>query len=349
MKKLLTAALLALSSFAFGATLAPIQLLNPAGSTAGQAIVSTGASSAPAWGSVAATALAAQAANTVVANVTASSASPTAVAIPTCNTSTSALQYTPATGFTCYASSATTTGTLAQFAATTSAQLAGVISDETGSGALVFGTNPTITGATISGGSISNAPISGNTGSFTTLAASSTVSGTGFSNYLASPPAIGGTLAAAGTFTTLKGNSLAKVFATNTGAQSIPTGANTAVTGWTTGFDANSNFTASTGTFTAPVTGYYVVHAQLTWGVIAGAGAAGRIMAVVFVNGVATNLQGIAPMSNTTQQFNSVQVSGIVSVTAGQTIVLDAFQGSGSSVSLLGTTGAVWMSIYQLP
>jgi len=40
-------------------------------------------------------------------------------------------------------------------------------------------------------------------GSFTTLSASSTVSGTGFSTYLASPPAIGGTAAAAGSFTTL--------------------------------------------------------------------------------------------------------------------------------------------------
>ena len=41
------------------------------------------------------------------------------------------------------------------------------------------------------------------TGAFTTLSASSTVSGTGFSTYLASPPAIGGTTPAAGTFTTL--------------------------------------------------------------------------------------------------------------------------------------------------
>ena len=40
---------------------------------------------------------------------------------------------------------ATTAGTLAQFGATTSAQLAGVISDETGSGALVFATSPTFT------------------------------------------------------------------------------------------------------------------------------------------------------------------------------------------------------------
>lgn len=42
--------------------------------------------------------------------------------------------------------------TLAVFAATTSAQLAGVISDETGSGALVFGTSPTIATPTVSGG-----------------------------------------------------------------------------------------------------------------------------------------------------------------------------------------------------
>jgi len=39
---------------------------------------------------------------------------------------------------------ATTAGTLAQFGATTSSQLLGVISDETGSGALVFATSPTL-------------------------------------------------------------------------------------------------------------------------------------------------------------------------------------------------------------
>jgi hypothetical protein len=39
-----------------------------------------------------------------------------------------------------------TSGTLAQFASTTSAQLAGVISDETGSGSLVFASGPSLTG-----------------------------------------------------------------------------------------------------------------------------------------------------------------------------------------------------------
>ena len=108
MKRLIVAALLALSSSVFATTLTPIQLLNPTGSTAGQAIVSTGSSSAPAWGSVTAASLAAQAANTVVANVTGASASPTAVAIPSCSSTSSALQYTSGTGFSCYASSAST-------------------------------------------------------------------------------------------------------------------------------------------------------------------------------------------------------------------------------------------------
>jgi Pectate lyase superfamily protein len=65
-------------------------------------------------------------------------------------------------------------------------------------------------GAAITGGTINNATIGAtttSTGAFTTLSASSTVSGTGFSTYLASPPAIGGSAAAAGSFTTLSASS----------------------------------------------------------------------------------------------------------------------------------------------
>lgn len=58
-----------------------------------------------------------------------------------------------------------------------------------------------ITGGTINGTTIGATTAS--TGAFTTLSASSTVSGAGFSTYLASPPAIGGTAAAAGSFTAL--------------------------------------------------------------------------------------------------------------------------------------------------
>ena len=70
--------------------------------------------------------------------------------------------------------------------------------------------------STVSGAGFSNyfaaPPTIGNTtpnaGAFTTLSASSTVSGTGFSNYLASPPAIGNTTPNAGTFTALVATSI---------------------------------------------------------------------------------------------------------------------------------------------
>jgi len=68
---------------------------------------------------------------------------------------------------------------------------------------------------------------SANTGAFTTLSASSTVSGTGFSNYLASPPAIGGTAPAAGKFTTLEATGVATVTAGTVSAPAITTSGDT--------------------------------------------------------------------------------------------------------------------------
>lgn len=66
--------------------------------------------------------------------------------------------------------------------------------------------NVNISGGTISNGTINNTIIGGITavdGSFTNLSSSGIVSGTGFTNYLASPPAIGGTTSNTGTFTTI--------------------------------------------------------------------------------------------------------------------------------------------------
>jgi hypothetical protein len=73
---------------------------------------------------------------------------------------------------------ALTSSPLSQFAATTSAQLAGVISDETGSGALVFATSPTLTTPTFSG--TATGSISGNAGTATALQTARTINGTSF-------------------------------------------------------------------------------------------------------------------------------------------------------------------------
>ena len=97
--------------------------------------------------------------------------------------------------------------------------------------------NVTITGGSINGTTIGASTAS--TGAFTTLSASSTVSGTGFSTYLASPPAIGGTAAAAGAFTSLSasgafsanggttlGDASGDALTINSSAVSIPNGLN---------------------------------------------------------------------------------------------------------------------------
>ena len=89
---------------------------------------------------------------------------------------------------------ALTTNTLAQFAATTSAQLAGVISDETGSGVLVFNTSPSFvtsittssttfgllntTATTINFGGDATAVNIGNGAGTVTIAGNLTVNGT---------------------------------------------------------------------------------------------------------------------------------------------------------------------------
>ena len=80
------------------------------------------------------------------------------------------------------------TGNLTQHASTTSAQLASVISDETCSGSLVFGTSPTITSATLVTPALGT-PTSGTLTNATGLPIATGVSGlgTGVATFLATP------------------------------------------------------------------------------------------------------------------------------------------------------------------
>ncbi len=97
-------------------------------------------------------------------------------------------------------------------------------------GAFAGSANLTFNGTTLTAAGLSG-PHNGtvgattpSTGSFTTLAASSTVSGTGFSTYLASPPAIGGTAPASGAFTTLTATTAIATTSGGTGLTSFTSG-----------------------------------------------------------------------------------------------------------------------------
>jgi hypothetical protein len=159
------------------------------------------------------------------------------------------------------------------------------------------------------------------TGAFTTLSASSTVSGTGFSNYLASPPAIGGTAPSTGNFTTLT-STLNVINGATSGAITLAvpavSGSNTATFPAATGtvmvsgnmpafsvyltsnqtgisnttftkvalngkyFDTNSNFDNTTNyRFTPTIAGYY----QFSWGVDTGGTNASTLVTRVYKNG----------------------------------------------------------------
>lgn len=144
-----------ISAQAIAATLTPIQLLNPSGSTSGQVIVSTGPSSAPTWGT---SGLAAISANSVLANTTGASAAPTAASVPSCSASGNVLQYISNTGFSCatgYAqiASPTFTGTVTTAALTatgaiTPSQTAGIIGTTTNNNANAGSVGEILTGTT---------------------------------------------------------------------------------------------------------------------------------------------------------------------------------------------------------
>jgi len=148
----------------------------------------------------------------------------------------------------------------------------------------------------ITGGSINNVPIGQTTprnGAFITLGASSTVSGKGFSDYLASPPTIGGTASGVGNFSTMNtpnsvitggtigGTSVAGVAAA--GAASPYNPASVAITGGTIGGTSVAGVAAA-----GAASPYNPASVAITGGTISitGSSAGAQITGVNTANGV---------------------------------------------------------------
>jgi hypothetical protein len=131
----------------------------------------------------------------------------------------------------------------------------------TGTGTVAISPAGTLTLNPTTASTINNMSIGQSTaaaGSFTTLSASSTVSGTGFSTYLASPPAIGGTAAAAITSTSLTSTGAILLNTTTNNQSYTTTGAGTiTISSGTAGSINNMTIggtTAAAGTFTTLTT-----------------------------------------------------------------------------------------------
>jgi len=226
----------------------------------------------------------------------------------------------------------------------------------------------------ITGGSINNVPIGQTTprnGAFITLGASSTVSGKGFSDYLASPPTIGGTASGVGNFSTMNtpnavitggtigGTSVAGVAAA--GAASPYNPASVAITGGTIGGTSVAGVAAA-----GAASPYNPASVAITGGTIGGITSFASQSPTVNDLGSPTawsssyNLFG--PNANTTTQSalglgydNTNQVSYILSLTPGtawDALTLDGtiinFYTSGLPAASVSPTGFNSVKGYSL-
>jgi hypothetical protein len=156
-------------------------------------------------------------------------------------------------------------------------------------------------------------------------------------------PTFTGTATAAKLVTT--GNT--KVATRNSSAQSIPNNTATVVTGWANVIDANGEFNASTGTFTAGAAGNYQVSAQLSFN---GAMAVNSLLQIqLFANG-SNFVSGQTVVQNATPTTNVVTLPGyLVALSAGQTIQIKALQSSGGAIPLVAAAASNYLSIVQIP
>lgn len=133
----------------------------------------------------------------------------------------------------------------------------------------------------------------------------------------------------------------------NSSGLSIPNNSGTNITGWTVQNDKiGTNFNASTGVFTAPVTGFYFITAAVTFA--ANAAGFGTVFSLSIIGNLVTIADGTHYKEAANSANTSVQVSGVVALSAGQGAVIQAFQNSGGSIALASTAAVNYISICKL-
>ncbi len=186
-------------------------------------------------------------------------------------------------------------------------------------------------------------------GHFTTLSATSTISGAGFSTYLASPPAIGGTVPAAGNFTT-GGFTGATTFGAGITATGLSAGTQVSCLGLDSGNNfvlnaaacgsgAGGSWTLTDGTHT--ITG--VTQVTVTGGVVGGTTPNATLSITASAGGSANQIQynNAGALGGFTMSGDATLVvgTGVITVTKTSGVAFAAVATSGSATDL--TTGTL--------
>lgn len=156
---------------------------------------------------------------------------------------------------------------------------------------------------------------------------------------------LNGTSVFAGTLSTTGNDALTYQ---TTASQSIPSGTQTTLTTWTKVFDrVNANFNATTGVFTAPATAIYQVQGTIGFG--GSTSTIGNQFALSVLANSAQICANETYSQSATTTGHAVSISCLVSLTSGQTVALQAFQNTGSAVTLNTTASNNFISINRVP
>jgi hypothetical protein len=193
-----------------------------------------------------------------------------------------------------------------------------------------------------------------------TLNVSTALAGAGFTNWASSPPPIGNTAPNTGAFTTLAATtgSMTKLTLSgddamtyiNTSGQSIPNSTNTTITGWTLVTDRlGVNFNATTGIFTAPAAGAYVIAANVLFNAAVPGAVTDVVNLLVVANGtnVCTVSHGTDGITNTV--YGAEMPACLFTLLAGQTAQIEVAHNFGSAETLSTTSPFIHFSLWQVP
>jgi hypothetical protein len=236
------------------------------------------------------------------------------------------------------------TGVASFLATPTSSNLASAISDETGSGALVFGTSPTLTTPTLGVASGSSLALTGTTVSNSTTTGALTVAG---------GVGIGGALNASSVTATnfIGGETPIYLSANKASSQSIPYSAETIVTNWDgTPWINNypSAWNSTTGVWTCPRAGIYEFYFTATLEPHSGSATGNEFAVLLFLNGSLQSIEDFWAQTSSYTRAPHASTNLIMSLNVGDFVNTKIYQNlNGSAINTI--SGRLYFQIKQLP